>query len=240
MSDRSEYINSDIPIKSELLRLFNSEDKLIVFDVGACEGEDSIRYANLFPKADIYSFEPNPENIKLIKKNFKTYDKLHVKIIEEALSDTIGKINFYVSSGIPDNIEKEEDWNYGNKSSSILPPKKVNQTHAWLKFNKTIEVNANTINAFCKKNNIERIDFVHMDVQGAELKVLEGASQMINKIKVIWLEVSTIELYKKQGLKKDIEKYMHQNNFFLYKNECSQSFGDQLYVNKIDYNQVEK
>ncbi|MDQ3047280.1 MAG: FkbM family methyltransferase [Bacteroidota bacterium] len=231
MSQRKEYINSTISIKDELLSLFDPGAALTIFDIGACEGEDSIRYSNLFPQAHVYSFEPNPKNVALIKEHFKQYGKEKIRIIEEALSDKIGTTEFHISSGTPENEGKTKDWNFGNKSSSLLPPDKIQYTHKWLNFNEKIEIKTNTILNFCGQNNIKEIDFIHMDVQGAELKVLKGSGGFISKIKAIWLEVSSVPLYKDQALKKDIEKFMQSNDFSLLKSEISNGSGDQFYIN---------
>lgn len=37
--DRNYYINQVVPIEKELKKLFNTKSNLIIFDIGACEGE---------------------------------------------------------------------------------------------------------------------------------------------------------------------------------------------------------
>ena len=54
----------------------------------------------------------------------------------------------------------------------------------------------------------------------------------IKNIKSIWLEVSNVELYKKQPLASDVEVFMKKNNFHLAKSKFQGNFGDQLYLNK--------
>jgi len=49
---------------------------------------------------------------------------------------------------------------------------------------------------------------MQMDVQGCELKVLKGASSILSKIKLIYMEVANEEYYKEQPLKKDVEIFM--------------------------------
>lgn len=71
-----------------------------------------------------------------------------------------------------------------------------------------------------------------MDVQGAELLVLEGAGNFISNIKAIWLEVSKIEYYKGQPLESDIKNFMSKNGFVLVKDFKNSDQGDQLYVSK--------
>lgn len=232
--DRTEYIQQPIPILLELKALFNPKDKIIIFEIGACEGEDSIKYSRLFNNASIYAFEPLPENIKLIKNNLSKYGIKNVACYNKALSSKEGTAEFYVSTGIPPS-SIESDWDFGNKSSSLLAPAKHLEIASFIKFNKKIEVETITIKSFCERNNINLIDFIHMDVQGAELMVLEGAGDYISSIKAIWLEVSKIDLYKEQPLVNDIKDFMQLNNFALIKDDLKEVQGDQLYISKKYY-----
>jgi hypothetical protein len=71
-----------------------------------------------------------------------------------------------------------------------------------------------------------------MDVQGAELMVLTGATASLNFIKSIWLEVSAVHLYKGQPLADDIEKFMRKKGFVMVKDCLYGICGDRLYVSK--------
>lgn len=232
MHKRSDYINTDSPLKSDLLNYFSENEKLIIFDVGGCEGEDSIRYSRLFPNSQIFIFEPLPNNQNLINENINKYNSKNITLVKKALSDKISNEQFFVSSGSPSLAKEDMDWDFGNKSSSLLAPSNVCDFVPWLKFNEVIEVSATTIQDFTTSNRIAGIDFMHLDVQGAELKVLNGASSFIDNIKIIWLEVSSEELYEGQPLKNDIEKFMCSKNFILIKSVIEGISGDQLYINK--------
>jgi len=228
--NRDNYILTDSPLKKDLLKLFKKNDKLTILDIGGCEGEESIRYSRIFPFSSIYVFEPLPENQKLIEDNIIKYKAENIELVPVAVSDEEGFSQFYVSSGHPENQPKDLDWDFGNKSSSLLSPE--NTQHKWLNFNDTIAVNTITLSSFLINNSITIIDFVHMDVQGAELKVLEGAKEYIKNIKAIWLEVADVELYNSQPLRKDIEEFMYSNGFYLVKSEIEGQVGDQFYLNK--------
>jgi FkbM family methyltransferase len=234
--NRYNYIVTDSPLKKDLLKLFKRNDKLIILDIGGCEGEESFRYSRIFPFSSIYIFEPLPENQKLIAENIIKYKAAKIELVPLALSDEEGFSKFYVSSGHPENQPNNLDWDFGNKSSSLLPPG-INQ-HKWLNFNDTIEVKTITLSTFWNTNKIDIVDFIHMDVQGAELKVLMGAKDFIKKIKAIWLEVADIELYKSQPLRKDIEIFMNSNGFHLVKSEIEGQVGDQFYLNKKYYKTI--
>jgi FkbM family methyltransferase len=226
-----EYIKNPSPIEKELKKLFEAQARLIIFDIGSCEGEDSIKYAQLFTNAKIYAFEPLPKNLSILETNLKKYGITTVEVLPIAISDEEGKAEFYVSSGNPENAANLNEWDYGNKSSSLLAPGLVKDYYSWIKFNEVIEVNTNTLENVCRYYQIEGIDFIHMDVQGAELKVLKGAKGFISKVKAILLEVESVHLYQHQPLQEDIENFMRENKFFLIKDTLMGITGDRFYVN---------
>ena len=229
------FINLPLPHKEALDKLFENNDKLCIFDIGMCEGEDTIRYANQYPKSTIHSFEPIPKNMKIAKANIEKFtDKNRVVLNNIALSDKNGSFDMYVSEGTPTDIKPIEGWDYGNKSSSLLKPEKTKEVTPWLKFNKKIIVQTKTLFGYCKENKITNIDLIHMDVQGAELMVLKGAKSMIKNIRSIWLEVEAVELYKGQPLKPDVEKFMKQNGFIKIIDTVNEVAGDQFYINKSE------
>lgn len=228
--DRQNYILTDTPLKKDLYKLFHKNDKLTILDIGGCEGEESIRYSRIFPYSSVYVFEPLPVNQTHIKQNILNYGTNNVSLIPMAASDEDGVSTFHVSFGHPENQPKDLDWDFGNKSSSLLPPE-INP-HKWLNFKERIDVKTIKLSSFLLNNDIEFVDFVHMDVQGAELKVLIGAEDYIYKIKAIWLEVADIEIYKNQPLRKDIENFMNDKGFYLVKSKMHHKVGDQFYLNK--------
>lgn len=231
MSLFEQYINRKLPIKEELLGMFDINEPLVIFDIGACEGEDSIRYYRLFNNSSIFAFEPLPENFQLCIQNFSLIQTDRLKAFQVALSDKPGISKFYVSSGRPSGLENS-DWDYGNKSSSLYPPDLVCKKYDWLKFDKEILVRTQTIERFCNDQFVDHIDFIHLDVQGAELDVLKGCGQILSNVKAIWVEVENISIYKGQPLKKDIEKFMKISGFFkITDTTIWNDYGDILYIN---------
>lgn len=237
MPSLPEYLQQPFEFEKELKQLFKQKEALVIFDVGACEGEDSIKFSKRFPNACIYTFEPLPKNIKRIKANFAKYEASNANLVDKALSNSDGKATFHVSSGKPSKAEGKT-WDYGNKSSSLLAPAKTKTVHKWLKFKDKIEVKTERLDTFVEIEGIKEIDFLYMDVQGAEMMVLEGAGRFISRIKAIWLEVESVELYKNQPLKRDIEAFMKKHNFHKVKDTVNEVAGDQLYVNEDLYSKL--
>jgi FkbM family methyltransferase len=227
---RDAYIASPIPIEGYLRELFPKLDAQIIFDIGSCEGEDAIRYSSLFPDATIYAFEPVPDNIALLHSNIERRSKTNIRVHELALSDQAGSAILHVSSGHPPGTPAS-DWDYGNKSSSLLLPDQHLEVHPWVTFDRTIEVKTDTIARILESEGLDRIDFVHLDVQGAELMVLAGAGPFLERIGAVWMEVEAIPLYRGQPLKRDVQRFMAAHGFRRMASTVGAVSGDELYFN---------
>jgi FkbM family methyltransferase len=203
----------------------------VIFDIGACEGEDSIRYGRLFPGARIFSFEPLPANQAIIRANFARYGA-RAELVPVALSDRSAPATFHVSAGRPDELFSGEQWNYGNKSSSLLEPAQPGKMYGWIEFKEAITVNCQTLDGFCAARGLRQIDFIHLDVQGAEGLVLAGAAAMLPKTGAVWLEVANQELYRGQLLRGGIEQTMRAHGFIRALQDDRGAEGDQLYLNR--------
>ena len=78
----------------ETLKEYIVSDTPTIFDVGGYDGSDSKDFLRVFPKAQIYSFEPDQRSIELFNKNVKS-DNIH--LIETAISNVDGTISWYES-----------------------------------------------------------------------------------------------------------------------------------------------
>lgn len=230
--DLTHYLAGRTPVERELTRLFARAEPLVIFDIGACEGEESIRYSRRFPRARLFTFEPLPANQNLIRQNFERYGITAAELVSAALSDRAGTATFHVSSGRPPDAPEGEDWNHGNKSSSLLPPADAAPMFGWLTFKQAITVQTMTLDEFVAARALPRIDFIHLDVQGAEHLVLAGAARSLPRVKAIWLEVSDQELYRGQRLRADTERAMNEAGFTKALEIRHGVEGDQFYVNK--------
>ena len=103
-------------------------------------------------------------------------------------------------------------------------------------FVKKETVNVVTIDNFCKKNNIKKIDLLKIDTEGHEAEVLEGASKMLKKnIKYILIEFHFSKLYKDYSVNK-IEQILKKNNFKIVKKFKFPflTFEDRIYKKSIN------
>ena len=202
-----------------------------VFEIGACIGEHTVPYASAFPRAKIHAFEPLPENYAMLRKFSGSCDRIETH--ELALGDTRGEATFHVSSGTPTPEESREAGDFSvSRSSSLLAPAKTRPgALQWLEFGQSIRVATDTLDNFCAERGIQQIDFIHMDVQGAELKVLAGAKRMLPRIRAIWMEVTFESTYEGQPLETETTRWMAQHGFRKIHQVSNGPEGDALYYN---------
>jgi FkbM family methyltransferase len=231
--DRRAHIESRAlqPQEALLLRIFAQSERLTILDAGACEGDNSVRYARLFPRARIYAVEPLPGNLAMIAGNVAEYGTANVTPVEGCLSDADGEAEFHVSSGSPlEERDADEDWDFGNKSSSLLPPYRTAEVHPWLEFREQVTVRTMRLDGLAARLGATEIDFFHLDVQGAELMVLQGAGTLLSRIRTLWLEVEAVELYRGQPVKSDVEAFLRRAGFVRLLDTVDEVSGDQFWA----------
>jgi FkbM family methyltransferase len=81
----------------------------------------------------------------------------------------------------------------------------------------SLEIETTTLDEFCKTEDITEIDFLQIDVQGADLDVLRGAKNLLSRsVLGIQIEVEFSPLYTNQPLFRDIDYYLDKFGFSLF------------------------
>jgi len=128
----------------------------IVFDIGAYVGDTALWFSKAVgPQGKVYAFEPEPSNFAKLKANLERNKVTNVIPLQLALSENEGEMR--VSSGAGSSVKTQA----GTGKS----------------------VKVTTIDNFVEANTLPRVDFIKMDVEGHELKVLEGAHETIKTFK---------------------------------------------------------
>ena len=181
-------------------RLIGKENIKTVFDVGANEGQTTLKLLKFFPKASIYSFEPGKEAFYKLNNRF-VFES--VKAINMGMGEKKERLELIRhESSVTDSFL--EDCNEDNlkitKSRKIINKEKVEVT---------------SIDEFCSENGIDYIDLLKIDTQGFEKYVLKGASNMLKnkKIKAIVMEICFSKIYKEQTHLSEIAKAMENYHY---------------------------
>lgn len=184
--------------KQEIKNLVNKSNPVIL-EIGCADGIDTLEFLNVFNSNELklYCFEPDPRNIKSFKE--KINDQ-RVKLFECAIGDKNGVMQFHQSSTIYSSSLKK--FNLSN----------LNAIWPMIQLAEVFDVNVVKIDTFLESNNINLVDFIWADVQGAEDLMLAGATNSLkNKIRYIYTEYSNVEFYENEPSLKDILSIMGQN-----------------------------
>jgi FkbM family methyltransferase len=201
--------------KLKILKFLKKKNKKldIIFDIGAHHGESIDFFLENFKIKKIYSFEPSPINYRILKQNyllFKNKFKNSSILIENL--------------GISDEVKKKTLKQFPDSSSSTL--NQIN-THSiyYKKKNKILygrkdknfytRVNIKTITLFdyIKKNRIDAIDFLKIDTEGYEYKVLLGLKKNISKVRLIMFEHHYDDMIIKNYNFSEINSLLVKNKF---------------------------
>jgi len=185
---------SDMTLMYEILfqSKYKSEyffpDKLnpkVIFDIGGNIGITSIYLASIFPDAKIYTFEPLPDNFEILTKNIQKYD--NIEAFNIGLGSKNGNFKVYLS---------DDSENFGGVS--FFPDPTGNKSDSY------ISCEVKNINEMIEKLNIESIDLIKIDTEGAEHDILMAIHEKIIR-NVSWI---TGELHGNQ----DFELLNYLNN----------------------------
>ena len=203
----------------------NNNKELTIFDIGSRDCKEAIEFSKSYPNSKIYCFEPNPEALKIAKKNISNFQ--NIKLIEKAVSDKNGPIKFYAIDPIK-TITSHRDGNIGASSMFQASGKYPIENYV----QNEIRVESTTIKKFCTDLNIAKIDFVWMDLQGAEFLALKGMGSYIKKIDIIHTEAELFEIYSNQYYFKDIKKILRKNFILISGNKQHMYFDNFIFINK--------
>jgi hypothetical protein len=81
-----------------------------------------------------------------------------------------------------------------------------------------IQVETCTLDSFCEKNGIARVNVLKLDIQGAELKALTGASELLRsqRIDLLFLEVCFSQMYEGQTYLPELMQLLGGHGYRLY------------------------
>jgi FkbM family methyltransferase len=156
--------NGELVLMKKLKKL----DIKTIFDVGANTGEWAVIAEEVFPQASIHCFEISKTNCEKFKN--KSFSNL-VKLNDFGLSDISGMISYH-------------DFGSGSTVNTIV------ESANFFKGSDVILGRVETGDSYMVSNSLSIVDFLKIDVEGAEHMVLSGfkESLMLGQIRIIQFE----------------------------------------------------
>lgn len=173
-----------------------------ILDAGASDGRESRKFLRKFPDAQVYAFEPNPLYAPALKQYERQDSRFHPFYL--ALSDTESQTDLYITES-------------PGCTSLFTPGKSLKKREPKGAVVKTIEkVKTVTIDQWTKNNGDPSIEVMKFDIQGGELKALDGATHVLrNSTLLVLIEVWFNPAYEGGPLFSDIDSYFRKLEYRL-------------------------
>lgn len=157
-------------------RLIRSEHP-VVFDVGANIGFVSLLLSKI-KRATIYSFEPASLAYACLKKNVEQNDVPMIHPFHLGFSDKEQSLFIGPPTGT-----QHERYKRGNKKTGLYSVHASPTGHDAAAFGEMATFT--TMDTFCEKNAVRKLDYVKIDVEGHEINVLQGGIHTLMTFKPI-------------------------------------------------------
>ncbi|TAH30659.1 MAG: FkbM family methyltransferase [Cytophagales bacterium] len=196
ISDYMEYtLYFGIEVESRATLLSLIKEDMVILDIGTNIGETLLNFAKINTKGINYGFEPVPYLYQRAKHNIGLNNFDNIILNNIALSDKKEQLFF----SIPNN----------NNSGGIAMSKNAQQG--------MLEVGAMTLDSFVANQNIDKIHFIKIDVEGFEMNVLKGGSETLTKMKPqMFIELVDNHLKRQNTSSKEVILFLKNIGYEIY------------------------
>ena len=171
----------------------------LAIDIGGNIGDYSAKLRSIYPALKIHIFEPSSVNLKKLMTRYAK-DPL-ITVVPNALSSEAGSATLFSDQ-------------LGSGLASLA---NRNLEHFNIKFDASEIVTSIKFENYWKETlNCSPIDIVKIDVEGFELKVLEGFGSALSKVKIIQFEFGGANIDTRSYFR-DFWSLFTANNFLIYR-----------------------
>lgn len=181
-----EPVEGNIPM-AKFAEYMQQEPPKTIVEIGSLDGADAVYFKSQFPNARVIAIEGLPANYtsNLAKlKEIETYQMV--------INSYDGKTSFY---------QKELNGIHGIFDRGKEYPGDV------------LTLECQRFDTFCSLNNIESVDAVKIDVEGATLEVLTGFGKMLSTVRIMHIETENSAFFTGQKLQKHVQLFLIERGF---------------------------
>lgn len=194
---KSEYWHSRLP---------QSEEVETVLDIGANIGAATVFFSELYPNAKVHSFEPIPNNFRLLQKNAQSRNVgPRISCHSVALSDKDGELEMIHSP----NESNDGGWSFYQRGATGSETK--------------ISVPVRKSGNFLRELGVNTVDVIKIDTEGAEKEILYG----LDDEQLVSVKYIVGELHGERDF--ELLDWLERKNFDI---ECKKSFGKPCFIFK--------
>lgn len=194
------FMGETNPYETWVLRKMLRKDG-VFFDIGAHIGWYSLNAAQIVgQKGKVVAFEPNPNCLLYLQKNKQLNKFGNITIEPIAITSNNTRLDFWIGDDMGGSLIREN-------TMRLTVDKNV----------KKIVVSAETLDDYCKKHSIKKIDLIKIDVEGAEMQVLRGAKVTLNNLSPDIIAESIDETLRADNSnRKELFSFLKSYGYFAY------------------------
>lgn len=198
------------------------EDIRSVIDVGANCGQFAQKISEIFPQAEIWSFEPLPEPFQKLSEWAKTQNG-RVKCFNVALGDSEGEVEMHLHT------------EHSPSSSLLQATDRCHALYPQTRAERNVKVRLTTLDQMLSAeiDRMPRDILLKLDVQGYEDRVLRGAYKVLSEVRACILEVCLDPLYVGQADFFTLSSMLHEAGL-RYAGNLDQVYGKDGHVIYLD------
>jgi len=175
---------------------------ICIFDIGANIGQFSGMAKTVlkgYPYT-IHCFEPGSHTFDQLRKNIGDDDGFRLNNF--ALGENVGSASLF----------------YDEAGSGLASMTKRNLDHFGIDFNRSEPISVDTVDNYCDRSQIDKIDLLKMDVEGHELDVLKGAARLLDDRRIDSI------LFEFGGCNVDTRSFLRDYYYFFKKYSPNRMF----------------
>lgn len=174
-----------------------------VVDVGARGGFES-HWSFYGAQVELIGFEPDAEECEKLNQQASVSRHRYFPV---ALHQDKGKRPFFVTV-------------YPSSSGFYRPDAEFVKRFPWddtLTVKYVVEIETTDLDSFLAEGDVSYVDFIKLDVEGAEFDVLKGAEKVLRSSVIgLSVEVEFVPVHESQPLFRDVDQYLNSLGFILY------------------------
>jgi FkbM family methyltransferase len=211
------------PETIEWINNFEKKKKIIFWDIGSNIGLYSIYAAQTYNDIDIVSFEPSTSNLRILSRNISVNNLVEkIKINQLPLGE---KQN---TNLIMHESEFIEGWSMNTFGDPI--------DHQGKKFKskQSYSIFGNNINFYIENKILDFPNYIKIDVDGLEHKILKGGNKCLENEKLESISIELNENYIEQF--EEVTRIMKEHNFLIKQKKHAKMFDkSELFSNTYNY-----
>jgi FkbM family methyltransferase len=205
--------------EAEIAHLFCPKEGDIVVDVGAHIGRYTIVASKMVgPRGKVITIEAHPDNYEILNQNIELNKLNNVIALNYAVHSEETMVRLYEPG-------QEEGFTIYN---TIMTDRTTSNNQ------KYIEVKAKTLDSLLLENGIKEVNWIKIDVEGAEYEVLRGATDLLSSSKDTSLLIEIHNLgANHRNLYEPIIELLKINNFYVSVEKTYESGERHIIVKKL-------